>query len=142
MGVISDFLVADKSNAEEICLNINSKKIEWVEIRGIFPDNLMTLLRILKSGASGSQAKHCPLLYEKCDTGPWLYEISAELVALLSQLKDSSRQKTAEKWVKKHKALSFDECSPEDAERCLVMLRNLCKRSKKDKLPLLLRVCL
>src|SRR6266566_5252179 len=92
MGVLSDIVIADKSEAEAIGASKNpSAEWEGAAWKTIDPVKLGTLWSILRGeplDLDGVMAKvrEIQLLHEASDDGPWVYHLPAPLRDALADL--------------------------------------------------------
>jgi hypothetical protein len=91
MGVLSNIVIADKSEARDIAeCDTPARQWEGIELKTLDPVKLGTLWAILSS-ESGVEAVvelagRFSLLYEVSDDGPWVYEVPCDLRNRLAEL--------------------------------------------------------
>lgn len=144
MGVISDVVVAKKTDANALCEDINSKAFLFEEMRGLQIGEIVALFSVIHS-RSVSEALYAefPLASARdADEGPWAYTIPSALVKRLSELTDDSIPAIAERWVKEASAETIQGVSPKLLEEWLKKLRKLSVAANEKGMTLFLRISL
>lgn len=102
MGLLVDVVVADPSDALEVCEDINSTDFIWGEMPGLSVQMLVALLAVLSNRRmSKALQKDFPLIYgDECGDGPWAFHISDDLIRQLFKVKNSELSELATRWLK------------------------------------------
>ena len=141
MGLLTDVVVADPSEAKKVCENINSKEFVWKEEPDLSVSMLVALQCVLaKKPITKELYKEYPLIFQKGTEGPWVNKISDELVLLLSKIDEKSIPGIVKLWMKEKEADPIQEAPVNLVEKCLKDLRWLSIEASGRKKKLLLRV--
>jgi hypothetical protein len=133
MGVLSDLVVAPRSDAESICADSLSGKWPREDVKGLDEVKLGTLYALL----TRSKADLDMQLLAGGDEGPWVTEIGAPLVAALVKVTAATRKSVAAQWLKTEE-LVLDQWDLERAESVIDTLVELAKQAHAEKVALLL----
>lgn len=101
MGVLTDLVIADKSEAENVA-NSFEPSSEWngFDAKGHNEITLGTLLCILRNKQFDVDiAEEFPLLAQASEDGAWVFEVPNDLVIRLNRLNDSEIPDIASKWL-------------------------------------------
>ena len=144
VGVISDIVIAKKTDAAKLVEDINSDEFEFEEMRGVQIGELGVLLGILGDRPIGDDLfKEFSLAAaEDEEDGPWAHNIPDDLVRYLSEIKDESIPAIIEKWIGREETWMIHEAPVEVLEGGLKRLRDVSQRALKEQKTLFLRICL
>jgi hypothetical protein len=100
MGVLTDILVADESEASAIASEgVPTKRWHGIDAKGIDQVKLGTLWALLTEQAYKSELiADFISLHEVSEEGPWVYRVPGSLVKLLAELDDKRAAKTSLTW--------------------------------------------
>ena len=105
MGVLSDIIIADRSEAAAIngAGGTHSKQWPCLESKGIDQVKLFTLSQILQGRSvddvdASIAFMNDAILDHKSEEGPWVYLVPAELQSTIASLNDDALVSVAEKW--------------------------------------------
>ena len=142
MGVLTDLIIADESQAEAVCKTIvPSETWPGIDAKGIDQVILGMLLSIITNQPyQNSMVDEFDLLYEGSDDGPWVYRIPDRLVVPLAELAGEAFEGTAQKWSQ------IDEFAPDrwqlqDVSTVLREICDLARQAREQKKALLMWIC-
>jgi hypothetical protein len=137
MGVLTDLIIADKSEAEEIAQSsVPSSRWRGVDAKGHNEITLGTLLCILRGEDYNEAALgEFPLLAQKTEEGPWVFALPDALVVSLYQVDSSQIPEAVSKWLKTEE-MRGDEYG--DAERFIGELKLLATEAITQQRPILM----
>lgn len=148
MGLICDTIVADVRDAKKLfaegAFSPGWDEFEWTDTKGLMPEMLGTLLRVLdKKSTKFNQAKEAPEVHRESDNGGWVYKFPNELVKLLAQMDKRSVPKVTRLWIESDETLQMarEESYP-FIEQAVERLRLISKKAVRAKKSLLLRIIL
>jgi hypothetical protein len=140
MGVLTDFVIADPSDAERVGeSSYSSKDFGGLEAKGIDQVKLGTLYGIL-TGAPFNPSfmgDDESLLYLASDAGPLVQLVPPDLVGRLASLDDSELTRVAEKWAETEE-FALSRWSPETVEHWLTDLAAIARKTVAEGKSLLM----
>ena len=101
MGVLTELVIADKSEAETIAASFSpSEHWKGIDAKGHSEITLGLLLCVLR-GEEFDEAIHeeFPLLAQASEEGPWIFETPNDLTVRLNRLDDSEIPSVASGWL-------------------------------------------
>src|SRR4051794_18812790 len=99
MGVLTDFAVADRADAQRVCASAcPSRDFAGLEAKGIDTIKLGTLHAVLTGSEFNPSFINDSLFCSGGEGGPWVFEVPSDLVQRLARLTDRERQAGGEKW--------------------------------------------
>lgn len=143
MGVLTDLVLADESEAEAICKSMGPLQ-SWpgIDAKGIDHIKLGMLLSILTGEPyRDSFIDECVLLAEEPEDGPWVYRVPEQLVGLLADLDGDRLTQTATAWSKIEEFV-LDGWSPPEVGSVLAELHRIAREARAQGKSLLMWVCL
>jgi hypothetical protein len=143
MGVLTDFVVADRSDARRVCdASCPSREFAGLDAKGIDTVKLGKLYAILVGGKYDPSFISGPV----CDggeEGPWVFVVPPDLVQRLAGLAPHQLAQVGEKWA------SVEEFSPrydnwpiERVQKVLGDLSALCRQASNEGKAILMWMCL
>jgi hypothetical protein len=141
MGVLSDIVIADISQAKQICKDINSKQFVWKETPDLTAEMLavlycmLTQSRYSKKRAKELCNKFCVVYSSNIDS---VTSIPDEFLVHLAQVKTNSIPQIAADWREKLGS-KFDNYAEDAFENYMSALRKLSRQASTHKSSLLLR---
>lgn len=143
MGLLTDFIIAEPTEAEAICRSDNHlEKWRCVESKGVDNIKLAGLWSVLVPGESGASLESEErLIHMDSNEGPWVFLIPQELTERLAGIKGPEINEIAQSWCD-HEECRYDGWKPEDVEPLLNALTVHAKSAIADEKPILLWMCL
>lgn len=135
MGVLTDFVVADRRDAQRVCdAACPSEEFSGLDAKGIDPVKLGTLYAILtETDFDPAFIKDEPLAMGG-DDGPWVIEVPVDLVLRLAKLDAQGVAATAAKWANTDEfSPKYDNWPAEDVHELLAELVDLCAKAAAAK---------
>ena len=143
MGVLSDIIVADRSEAQAIVDARGAHERTWpvLESKGIDAAKLESLWSVLPGGKRDPTFMDSASLVYQVKGGPWISVVPPPMVRALSDVSDDALDRLAKDWAE------TDECrnedwSAEDVRDYLVELVAISRRARDAQKGLLLWICL
>jgi hypothetical protein len=144
MGVLTDFVVADRADAQRVCdSSCPSRDFDGLDAKGIDTVNLGTLHAILTGGEFDPSFMSGPPCCLRGEDVPLVCEVPQDLVLRLARLTAVQLQSAGEKWA------ATEEFSPqygnwpgEAVQQVLRELAALCKRADEEGKAVLMWMCL
>ena len=142
MGVLTDFVVADLSDAKRVCDSpCPSKDFGGVDAKGVNTVMLGKLFAILsKSDFNPSFIGGDELLSEGGDDGPWVFRVPDSLVQQVSVLGEGQRREVATEWSKAEEF--YDNWSAESVFAVLEEFAKLCRQAVTEGKSVMMWLCL
>ena len=142
MGVLSDFLVVDRSEAQRVCgSSCPSRDFAGLDAKGIDTVKLDSLYDIVVGGEC-DQSIHQSI----CDggeDGPWVHEVPPLLVQRLASLAATELTAVGTQWAATEEfSPRYDNWPVEDVQCVLTELTALCKNAVTEGKSVLLWMCL
>jgi hypothetical protein len=98
VGVLSDIVVADESQAEAILsMSVPSQELPGADVKGIDTIKLATLESILTGQPYEQVESHDPVAGDS-DGGPWVFAVRPSLVSALATASDTQLSAAATEW--------------------------------------------
>lgn len=143
MGVLTDFVVADRAEAQRVCDSpCPSRDFAGIDAKGIDTVKLGTLHAILDA-PEGVSSFDDMILCDNGDDGPWVLEVPADLVRRLAALDSERLRSVAAGWAATDEFHSRSGSWPtEDVRQTLEELAALCRRAVEEGKAVLLWTCL
>jgi hypothetical protein len=146
MGVLTDFVVADRSEAKQVgdCPK-PSKEFAGIDAKGMDPIKMGTLHSILTGAPYDPEflTTESSFLYTVSDDGPWVQIVPDEMVARLTKLEGSEIRDIAAEWQKTEEFdPKFCGWKPEDVQWFLRELSALSRKAVAEQKSLLMWTCL
>ena len=143
MGVLTDLVVADESEAEELAASISPLE-RWpgIDAKGIDPVKLGKLLSIL---AGESYSHSIPGEFSEIaafsDDGPWVLRVPPRLVLSLSEIGDADVRRISTQWFagEEFAHSGYDLAITEEV---VTSLRELSKKATAERKEMLMWMCL
>jgi hypothetical protein len=144
MGILSDIILADRSEAPAINAagGQHLKRWECLESKGIDTIKLGNLFQILMSRSlddvdAVANFMMDSVLDERSKNGPWIYLVPDELTAAVAALNDDAIESVAAKWADTEE-FQLARWQPADVEEYLSDLVPFAQKATAMKKPLLL----
>jgi hypothetical protein len=142
MGIMSDFVIADESEAEAVCASSPSESdFEWFETKGVDNFQLAVLLAAAFDRPFDATARlpnsMSDALAIASEEGPAVYQVLPELVERLASLDEAGALAAADRW-----AAATNEIRRDGARSVLPGLAAFCRRAREKGKGVLLSVAL
>jgi hypothetical protein len=143
MGVLTDFVVADRGDAQRVCQSrCPSRDFSGMDAKGLDGIKLGSLWTILTGVESGPAFKN-DTLCSGGEDGPWVFEVPADLVQQIARLSSSQLSSAGSRWGETEEFLpKYDNWSAEEVQQMLQGLAVLCKRAVAQGQAVLMWMCL
>ena len=143
MGVLTDFVVADRANARRVCESgCPSQDFAGLDAKGIDTVMLGTLHAVLTGGAFDPSFMS-DALYSGGKNGPWVFEVPPNLVMRLAKLNAQQLRSTAAEWATTEEfSPEYEDWPVEAVQQMLADLAGLCKRAVGEDKAVLMWICL
>ncbi len=141
MGVLTDLIIADKSEAERIA-NSSAPCSEWsgFDAKGHSEITLGYLLCILRGeDYDETVSDEFPFLAQASEEGAWVFELPNDLVVGLNNLSDGQIPKIISQWLETEEMQSADS---DYAENFIKDLKSLATESISRQKSILMWMCL
>jgi hypothetical protein len=141
MGVLTDLVIADKSEAEAVARSVAPwEGWRWVEAKGHDEFTLGALLCVLR-GESYREAVsgEFPLLAQVSEEGPWVFAVPEALPVALQRLDDGRISGAVSEWLRTEEMRDADR---EGAEIFVRELKGLAAEAVARRTPILMWVSL
>ncbi|MEO8396537.1 MAG: hypothetical protein ABI700_26320 [Chloroflexota bacterium] len=149
MGILTDFVVADISEAQRIGESLNpSRDFNGLDAKGIDQVKLAMLYAILSDQPYDPDFMSAEsLLYAASDDGPWVQQVPPDLVSRLANLSDSDYPAITHQWAQTeeftHKHSGYSPAAAlERTEGFLRRIAPLARQSIAENKALLMWMCL
>lgn len=143
MGLLTDFVIADDTDAEAICAS-NDHLNQWpsLEAKGVDNIKLAALWAALTTDADVESLEGDAFLIHMADKqGPWVFRLPDDLVEHLAALSPETITDVAARW-SEHEELQYDGWTPDVAASFLGVLTLHAQRAVTENKPLLLWMCM
>ncbi len=129
MGVLTDFVVADRGDARRVCDSPNpSREFGGLDGKGIDTVKLGTLHALLKGGEF-DPAIHDSVC-EGGEEGPWVFEVPPDLVRRLAGMTPTRLTEAGKKWAATDEfSPRYDNWPAERVQEQLADLAGICRRA-------------
>jgi hypothetical protein len=145
MGVLTDLIVADQAQAEEIGRTHSRKPFAAASVKGFDQIKGATLWCIL-NGEDTTDINHVvglsarfELLYTAGDDGPWVYRFPDEFIQLLTEMENDGFDELAAEWAKTEE---FKDYPLDDVRFYLETLYDTAASAEADGKSILMWICL
>ncbi len=149
MGILTDFVVADISEAQRIGDSLSpSWEFDGLDEKGIDHVKLATLYALLSDQPYDSAfMSEASLVYVASDDGPWVQQVPPDLVSRLANLAENDYPRIAQQWAQTeeftHPHSGFTpELARERTENFLRRIAPLARQSLAEHKVLLMWTCL
>jgi hypothetical protein len=134
MGVLTDFVVADREDAQRVCdSDCPSQDFAGLDAKGIDTVKLGTLYAILTGGEFDPSFMDRASLCSGGEEGPWVFEVPADLVQRLARLNARQLLSVAAQWAATEEfSARFDNWPGDAVRQVLEDLAGLCRRAAED----------
>lgn len=146
MGVLTDFVVASRSDAKKVAdCSVPSEELGGIDAKGVDPVQMGTLYAIL------SESEYDPdfmiaedsFLHVVSDDGPWVQIVPDDMVKRLAGLTEADIPAVAKRWGETEEfEPQYGEWTPEDMCAFLVEISKLSQRAIAEEKSLLMWTCL
>jgi hypothetical protein len=135
MGVLTDFVVADRGDAQRVCdAACPSEEFSGLDTKGIDPVKLGTLHAVLTDTEFNSSFISGDPLATGGDEGPWVMEVPPNLVQRLAKLDTKGVAAAAAKWAKTEEfSPRYDNWPTAAVHEVLAELAKLCSKAAAAK---------
>ena len=134
MGMLSDFVVADKSDSNEIGESIRPAE-KWLTLegwKGIDAIRLATLYCAIKQAEFTNEVyKLFTLVGGNKEDGPWVFNIPENIIESLSILNGDQIEEVARRWVQTEE-LTMDDWSIREAMDFIGEISTYAKKAKES----------
>ncbi|MCG3181932.1 MAG: hypothetical protein BIFFINMI_04378 [Phycisphaerae bacterium] len=143
MGVLTDFIVANRAEAQRVFeSSCPSTDFAGLDAKGIDTVKLGTLHAIL-TGTQFDPTFISDTLVDGGEDGPWVFEVPMDLVQRLGKLDAQQLQTVGVKWAATEEfSGKFDNWPSEAVLAVLQEISALCKRAVQEGKALLMWMCL
>lgn len=143
MGVLTDFVVVKRDDAQRVCQSLNpSKEFAGIDAKGIDTVRLGTLYSIL-TGTTFNPVFMADPICQGSDDGPWVLEVPNELMRMLAGLGANDLQSVGSRWAATEEfALKYGGWPPEAVHRFLQELAAMCSQALSEDKAVLMWMCL
>lgn len=131
MGVLTDFVVANRRDARRVCnAACPSKEFSGLDAKGIDPVKLATLYAVLTGTEFNPSLIGGDPLATGGDNGPWVMEVPPDLVQRLAKLDADGVAAAAAKWARTEEfSPEYDNWPAEAVHEVLADLAKLCAKA-------------
>lgn len=131
MGVLTDFVVADREDAQRVCdAACPSEEFSGLDAKGIDPVKLGTLYAVLSNTEFDLSFVSGDPLATGGDHGPWVMEVPPDLIQRLAKLDTQGLTAAAAKWAKTEEfSPKYDNWAAEAVHAVLAELAQLCAKA-------------
>lgn len=139
MGVLTDFVVADRGDAQRVCdAGCPSRDFDGIDAKGIDAVKLGTLHAIV-TGGGYDPSFIGELLCDGGEDGPWVCEVPPDSVRRLAILTPDQLAEAGRKWAATEEfSPKCDNWPPERVQEVLGDLATLYKRAVNEGKPVLM----
>ena len=143
MGVLTDFVVANRHDSERVCdSDCPSQDFAGRDAKGIDTVKLGTLHAIL-TGADFDPSFMSDCLCSRGEDGPWVFEVPSDMVKRLAALTAQDVSSVGRKWAATEEFSTPGDSWPIDAvEDALRNLTELCNQATDEGKTVLMWMCL
>jgi len=140
MGVLTDFVVVDRRDAQRVCDSAcPSKDFTGLDAKGIDPVKLATLYAVLTDTEFNPSFISGDPLATGGDEGPWVMEVPPDLVQHLAKLDTNGVAAAAAEWAKTEEfSPKYDNWPAEAVHEVLAELAELCGQAVAAKTSVLM----
>jgi hypothetical protein len=144
MGVLTDFVVARREQAEQVLRSVNpAEEFDSLDAKGINPDTLAALYAILSGELHDQDFVGEPFLFEENPESRWVFEVPARLVSLLAAMGPKRLDDVASAWAALRWEIEFAfGWTVEEVRAVLAGLADLCREAQAKDQSVLMWVCL
>lgn len=147
MGLLTDLVVADVAEAQEVLVASNHQP-RWpaLDTKGIDYIYLSVLAFILKGQAADADSvvaysQQFTELASGGEDGPWVFQLPQDLVSGLAAIQDSALPTIADQWSKSEE-MQAASADPSDVTHGLTAMRALAREAVASGKAVLLWICL
>jgi hypothetical protein len=142
VGVLTDLVVARREDAQRVCKSSEpGHGFHGIEAKRIDPVTIATLHAIVLGVEFDHSLVNGELLASGGEDGPWVSEVSPQLVELLAKLDSQALQLVGDQWSQTEE-FEFAGWSSADVHAVLRQMAQLAQRAVAEKKSILLWVCL
>jgi hypothetical protein len=143
MGVLTDFVVADRADAQRVCDSVcPNQAFAGLDAKGIDAVKLGTLHAIL-TGGKFDLSFLGDTLCSGGEDGPWVFEVSPDFVQRLARLNARQLRSAGTKWAATEEfSPKYDNWQADAVHQMLRELAALCKRANQEGKAVLMWMCL
>ena len=141
MGVLTDLVIADRSEAEDIANSV-APLSQWngLDAKGLNQVTFGTLLCILRDGRYDENVfDEFSIIAQVSDDGAWVFDFPADFASRLIQINESEVSTIALEWLKTEE---MQNAGSEYAESFIRDLKILAKESTVQQKSLFMWMCL
>jgi hypothetical protein len=144
MGVLTDFVVTDRQDAQRVCdSDCPCKDFDGLDAKGIDTVKLGALYAILFGKEFDATFMLDSSLCSGRDEGPWVFAVPTELVERLARLTAKQLQSVAAMWAATEQfSPKYDNWPAEAVRQILEELVGLCRRAVAERKDVLMWMCL
>lgn len=143
MGVLTDFIVADASDAQK--LGDQRETFVGLEAKGIDQVRMGTLYALLTNSEYDRSflVSEESFIYTASDDGPWVQAIPDDMVQRLAKMSPSERQRIGDDWYKTEEFNpKYSRWTREDVSWFLNEVQQMASRAIADSKTLFMWTCL
>ncbi len=135
MGVLTDFVIANRSDAQKVCDSAcPARDFSGLDAKGFDPVKLGTLYAIVIGADIDPSTVGVPPLATGGDEGPWVTEVPPHLVEQLARLDAKRIAQVANDWAKTDEfSPQYDHWPLKAVHDVLDDLARLCVRAAAEK---------
>jgi len=143
LGILTDFVIADRSEAKRVCdSDCPSKDFAGLDAKGIDHVKLGTLHAIL-AGVEFDPSFGSRMLCSRRADGPWVFEVPPDMVQRLAALTEPQLVSAGQKWAHTEEfSVEYDHWSVGAVQQVLRALAGLCKQACNEGRSVLMWMCL
>jgi hypothetical protein len=144
MGVLTDFVVADRNDAQRVCdSDCPSQEFAGLDAKGIDAVKLGALHAILTGGELDPSFMADGSVCSRGEDGPWVFEVPADLVQRLARLNARQLRAVGAKWAATEEfSPRYENWPAEAVQQVLADLARLCKQAVGEGKAVLMWLCL
>lgn len=133
MGVLTDLIIADPSEAEVVATTpYPLGRWPGLDAKGLTLITLESLFDILAYQESQSSASEFALLHQASEEGPWVCHAPDQFVLALAALHDKDVPRVAHVWIETEE-MQLDASDASDVEQLLQAMRDLARQAAAAK---------
>jgi hypothetical protein len=144
MGVLADFVVADRDDARRVCdSDCPNREFAGLDAKGIDTVKLGALHAILTGGQFDPSFMVDACVCSGGEGGPWVFEVPADLVQRLADFNARQLHAVGAQWAATEEfSAKYENWPAEAVEQVLGDLAALCKRAVEEGKAILMWICL
>jgi hypothetical protein len=143
MGILTDYIIAPRSAAKEICAAAGAHANRWptLQLKGVETLKLSGILQLLSLPSESRAMAEGKLILCYEEEGPWVYEVPTSMVHALAEASPERLEQLCSAWSQSD-AVVYDTWTREDCVLVVQELSALFRKAAAEQSAVLLWVCL